>query len=175
MTFGAPPSEDWLPMQDRVTAAPGAEAAPFRPTGSTFYGLSPVAGRRDALRGGRRHGPDQHLIYARSAGRAADAAGRADGRAPGSFPAGLALNGPGTRLYAANNLSDTLAVFDVTRGRRLGLVPVGSYPLAVAALADGSKVYVTSERDGLVCAVDPHRTDAAAGHSQPGHTRTPCG
>ena len=42
-------------------------------------------------------------------------------------------------------------------GRRLGLVPVGGYPLAVAALADGSKVYVSSERDGLVSVVDPRR------------------
>ena len=56
---------------------------------------------------------DRVNVFARGTVRAADAAGGADRTPPHSFPAGLALNGPGTRLYAANNLSDTLAVFDV--------------------------------------------------------------
>ncbi len=72
-----------------------------------------------------------------------------------NFPAGIALNGPGTRLYAANNLSDTLTIFDLPAGRVLGRIAVGSYPLAVAALPDGSRVYVSSERDSRVSVVNP--------------------
>ena len=62
--------QDWLPMQVRVQT-PGAETA-YRPTGSAFYGLCLSPDGADALRGGRRHGPDQRL---RAPGRrAADAA-----------------------------------------------------------------------------------------------------
>ena len=142
----------WLSMQARVRT-PGSEMA-YRPTGSTFQGLclSPDGATLYAAGGGT----DRVLVFSRAADGALTPQGALPD-APASFPAGIALNGPGTRLYAANNLSDTLAVFDTVHPQRLGLVPVGGYPLAVAALGDGSKVYVTSERDGFVSVVDPQK------------------
>ena len=142
-----------LPYQ---TLAPDQD---FAPTGSVFYGLvlSPKGKTLYAARGSE----DKIGIYALSAsgqitetGTLAEPTGDSKSF---NFPAGIALNGTGTRLYAANNLSDTLAIFDVTRGKLLGSIPVGSYPLAVAALPDGSKVYVSSERDSLVSVVDPQK------------------
>ena len=137
----------WLPMQ----------SSPGHPLGSTFYGLaaSPDGSTVYAAGGGT----DHIGIYQRSATGILTPDGVLDDAPVASggsdFPAGVALNGPGTRLYVANNLSDTLAVFDVPTRKRLGLVPVGGYPLAVVALADGSKVYVASERDAVVSVVDP--------------------
>lgn len=84
-----------------------------------------------------------------------------------NFPSGVALNAAGTRLYAANNLSDSLAVFDVPRHVLLGRVPVSGYPLAVAALPDSAKVYVACEQSGTVAIVNPrilsHTGDIAVG------------
>ena len=142
----------WLPFQtpDRRHG--------YRPTGGAFQGLtlSPDGGTVYAAGGGM----DRVNVFRRDGAGGLTALGSLPDPppAPGgaSFPAGLDRNGPGTRLYAANNLSDTLAVFSVPGRRRLGQVPVGGYPLAVAALADGSKVYVSSERDAVVSVVDPH-------------------
>ena len=129
----------------------------YTPTGSVYYGLALA--------------PDHATLFA--AGGSADTIGIYHLDAAGQispigmlnepqededkahFPAGIALNGPGSRLYAANNLADSVSVFDVPGRKLLGSVPVGSYPLAVAALADGSKVYVSSERDSEVTVVDP--------------------
>ena len=131
----------------------------FTPTGSVFYGLT-LAPNGKALYAAR-GSEDKIGIYALGAsgqivetGTLAEPTGSAK---MVNFPAGIALNGTGTRLYAANNLSDTLTIFDLTQGKLLGSVPVGSYPLAVAALPDGSKVYVSSERDSLVSVVDAQK------------------
>ena len=101
----------------------------------------------------------------------------------GDFPAGLALDGRGY-LYVADNESygagaindlvtpGRLLVLNAATGAEVGrysfVEPVGTlnlpsgpqpfsptnFPLAVAALKDGSKVYVTSQRDNAVYALD---------------------
>jgi len=136
------------------------------PTGSAFYGAAIAPdGRTVYVSEGSR---DSIGIYSLANSGTLTRAGSLDDSDPvrpargiipsvatHRFPAGLALNGPGTRLYVADNEGDTLTVFDTKRRVRLGRIPVGGYPLAVTAKPDGSRVYVTSERDGIVSIVDP--------------------
>jgi YVTN family beta-propeller protein len=85
---------------------------------------------------------------------------------PTLSPSGIALSGDGGTLYAANN--DTtggndprsyLSVLNTKTGKRDALIEVPAYPLAVAVCTRGpganNKVYVSSERDGLVTDIDP--------------------
>ncbi len=133
------------------------EGKGYTPTGSTFYGLAvaPDGHTVYAARGSQ----DEIGVYTLGGSGALAEAGTLDEPTgdpkQSNFPAGIALSSHGRRLYAANNLSDTLAVFDVPAKKLLGRVPVGGYPLSVAALPDGSKVYVSSERDGVVSVVAP--------------------
>ncbi len=142
-----------LPSQ---TLTPGLG---YNATGSVFYGMVLAPDRKTlyAARGSE----DKIGVYT------LDLAGKITetGTLPeatgdvkkSNFPAGIALNGNGTRLYAANNLADTLGIFNLVSGKLLGSVPVGSYPLAVAALPDGSRAYVASERDSTVTVVNPQK------------------
>ena len=82
--------------------------------------------------------------------------------APGAFLAGLALSRDGGRLYAADNSADparamrgSLHILDTGTNAPPVRVDVPGYPLAVAALANGTKVYVSSEQRGTVTVVDP--------------------
>jgi YVTN family beta-propeller protein len=86
----------------------------------------------------------------------------------GDFPAGIAVDARGYLYVAINEFYTAnfdlriltnpgqLAVYNTTTGLQVGRVTVGSqpmlsnFPLAVAALADGSRVYVSSQRDGAV-------------------------
>ena len=76
----------------------------------------------------------------------------------GDFPSGLALDDRGY-LYVANNDPGTfaqpssVAVYDTAAGAEVGRYTFSgptNFPLAVAALRDGRKVYVTSQRDGVI-------------------------
>lgn len=80
-------------------------------------------------------------------------------------PAGLALSGNGSVLYAANHSGDpankmesTLSVVDTASGIVLREIITDGYPLAVVALSKGQfagrKVYVGSEQRGTVDVVD---------------------
>jgi YVTN family beta-propeller protein len=88
----------------------------------------------------------------------------------GDFPSGLALDARG-RLYAANNdpvstkapfqTPGSIAVYDTSTDKEIGrfafdhspgMTP--NFPLAIAALKDGSKLYVASERDAAVYVLD---------------------
>jgi YVTN family beta-propeller protein len=93
----------------------------------------------------------------------------------GDFPAGLALDGRGL-LYVANNDPDSthpanetpasVAVYDPAEGKQVGRIkfesdlPGSTFPLAMAVLRDGSKLYVASQRDGVVYSIDAQRPDA---------------
>ncbi|HEY2588958.1 MAG TPA: hypothetical protein VGI81_24655 [Tepidisphaeraceae bacterium] len=88
----------------------------------------------------------------------------------GDFPSGLALDGRG-RLYVANNdpistkapyqTPGSMAVYDAATGQEVGRfafddspAQTPNFPLAIAALKDGSKAYVASERDAAVYVLD---------------------
>jgi YVTN family beta-propeller protein len=82
-----------------------------------------------------------------------------------NFIAGLALNGKGTRLYAVHNESSvytdqkgSVSIIDTANGHMLGRVQTAGFPYAIAAVTQGpgadKKVYVSSERDGVVCVLD---------------------
>ena len=91
------------------------------------------------------------------------------------FPAGLALDDAG-HLYVANNavgdanpvtLAGSMAIYDTASKKELGRYTfseshggTSNFPYAVAALRDGSKAYVASERDDGVYVLgtgDPRR------------------
>jgi YVTN family beta-propeller protein len=87
------------------------------------------------------------------------------GAAMPNFQAGLALSSDGARLYAVNNqtfalsnFEGSLSVIDTVSGKREKIISLPGYPLDAVALNAGpmrdKKVYVTSERDGVVCVVD---------------------
>ena len=95
---------------------------------------------------------------------------------PGDLAAGIALGGR-DRLYVAINeysvssndirimtTPGSLAVLDAKSGAELGRWRFGTklsnFPFAVAALQNGSRAYVTSQRDGTVTVLDT--TDPAA-------------
>ncbi len=67
--------------------------------------------------------------------------GRQGERLGQRYPAGLAVSPDGAQLYVAENLSDSLAVVDLARGRVVQRLPAGLYPYAVVA-AD-SMVYLS--------------------------------
>ncbi|HEY3412126.1 MAG TPA: alkaline phosphatase family protein [Armatimonadota bacterium] len=85
-------------------------------------------------------------------------------KAPELCAAGIAADA--ANVYAANNnttratsLKGSLSVFDAATGERKGLVVTPGFPFGVAAVTDGPaanrKVFVSSERDGVVCDIDP--------------------
>lgn len=80
--------------------------------------------------------------------------------------AGLALSRDGSRLYAANNNTypdadnqGSVSILDTTNNQVLARIPTAGFPFAIAALTEGPdadrKVYVSSERDGVVAVLDP--------------------
>lgn len=83
-----------------------------------------------------------------------------------NFIAGIALSSDGKTLYAVHNeayretgLMSALAIIDVSSRKVVRTVELPAFPLQVVAITEGPerdrKVYVSCERDGLVCAVDP--------------------
>ena len=82
-----------------------------------------------------------------------------------NFIAGIALSSDGWRLYAVNNETNaftgqtgSISIIDILNNKVLGKVKTPGFPFAIAALTQGTfadkKVYVTSERDGVVSALD---------------------
>lgn len=65
-------------------------------------------------------------------------------RDPGTrYPAGVAINKAGTRLFVVENLSDSLAVVDLATNKILQRLPAGRYPYGVV-IGDNGVVYVSS-------------------------------
>ncbi|MBM3495003.1 MAG: bifunctional YncE family protein/alkaline phosphatase family protein, partial [Armatimonadetes bacterium] len=105
-------------------------------------------------------------------GRSASPAPTPGGR-PRGVLAGVALSSDASRLYVADNntsrhtdFKGVLHVLDTATGKPVGRIPVQGFPYAVAALTQGpiadSKVYVSSERDGVVAVVDPAKGEVAS-------------
>ena len=90
---------------------------------------------------------------------------RPSGKPRGVF-AGVAVSSDGSRVYAAENntsrhtdLKGVLLVLDGTTGAARHSIPVPGFPYGVAAVTRGpqadQKLYVSSERDGVVAVVNP--------------------
>jgi DNA-binding beta-propeller fold protein YncE len=94
----------------------------------------------------------------------------------GDFPAGLALDGRGM-LYATNNdpagatplrqEPASVAVYDIASQKEIGryqfadtIAGTSNFPLSAAALKDGSKLYVASQRDACVYVLDTRNAEA---------------
>ena len=78
--------------------------------------------------------------------------------------AGLAVSADGSRLYAVNNNTfpdaenrGSLSILDPAAKRVVANVPTSGFPFGVAVVTRGGaeKVYVSSERDGVVSVIDP--------------------
>ena len=63
----------------------------------------------------------------------------------GSGPYGVAVSPDGTKVYVANDNSNTVSVIDTATNTVTATVPVGSYPSGVAVSPDGTKVYVANQ------------------------------
>jgi YVTN family beta-propeller protein len=84
-----------------------------------------------------------------------------------NFVAGVAVDAKDAAVYAANNMSDTVAAISISNavtGSTLQtpvgalssnevVYPVGSYPLAIVVDDTVGKVYVTSERDSSISVI----------------------
>lgn len=82
-----------------------------------------------------------------------------------NHPAGIAFNSDGSKLFVANNqtgfqteFKGSVSVIDVVSGTQEKKINVSGFPFALAAITMGldanRKVYVASERDGVVDVVD---------------------
>jgi YVTN family beta-propeller protein len=71
-----------------------------------------------------------------------------------SYPAGIAVNAKGTRLYVAGNFSDRLYVVNPATRSVLRTTRVGHLPYGVALSPDGSLAYVTNGGATTVTVVD---------------------
>jgi YVTN family beta-propeller protein len=131
----------------------------FAPDGKRFF----VSGGDD----------NEVLIYDFDAGRAAAAgkiilgsgeyhalddrqrnAARQAGRGEFAFPAGLAVSPDGRRLYAAENLSNKVAVVDLANNRVVTKIGVGEYPYDCAISNDGRRVYVSNWGSRTLAVID---------------------
>ena len=85
---------------------------------------------------------------------------------PHDFPSGLAADSK-NHLFVANNDSDqptvpsSVAIYDITSRKEIGrytfsntTLMTPNFPYAIAALSDGSKVFVGSQRDAAVYVLD---------------------
>ncbi|MDO8544400.1 MAG: bifunctional YncE family protein/alkaline phosphatase family protein [Opitutaceae bacterium] len=72
----------------------------------------------------------------------------------GSFPAGLAINPDGKRLYVAGNLSGALHVVDLESGRVTASIRVGAKPYTCVISKDATKAYVSNWGGDSVSVVD---------------------
>ena len=113
--------------------------------------------------------PDGHSVYASGGSRdkilvyrfvdgALTAAG--DIALPkGTFPAGLALNRQGSRLYVTGNITNALLVVDLATQRVGTPLPVGNKPYTCVVADDEQTAYVSNWGEHNVAVVD-----LAAGH-----------
>ncbi|MEO5798702.1 MAG: bifunctional YncE family protein/alkaline phosphatase family protein [Gemmatimonadales bacterium] len=118
--------------------------AVFSPDGKTLY-----------VSGGNQ---DVVYRYQWSAGRAtlADSlvlAAKKPKEAGQRYPAGIALSPDGRFLYVAENLADSLAVFEVATGRILRRLPTGRYPYGVVVAPNGN-VFVSQWNGSAVLVFD---------------------
>ncbi|MHB8838400.1 MAG: bifunctional YncE family protein/alkaline phosphatase family protein [Gemmatimonadaceae bacterium] len=117
----------------------------FSPDGRTLYtsGGNQDVVYRYAWADGRATLTDSIVIEPKAAGK--------NGK---RYPAGLALSPDGTRMYVAENLTDSLAVVDLASARVVQRFGVQRYPYAVVVDQTGA-VYVSSWGGSTVAAFTP--------------------
>jgi YVTN family beta-propeller protein len=81
-------------------------------------------------------------------------AARQAGRGEFAFPAGLAVSPDGRRLYAAENLTNKVAVVDLTNNQVVTKINVGEYPYDCAISNDGRRVYVSNWGSRTLAVID---------------------
>jgi len=69
------------------------------------------------------------------------------------WPIGLAISPDGSRVVAALNQADQVAVVD-TKTRQASLIKTGTYPYGVAIDSDGKRAFVSNEGDGTISVLD---------------------
>lgn len=72
----------------------------------------------------------------------------------GSFPAGLALDRQGTRLFVTANAAHALKVIDLKQKKVTATIPVGVKPYACAVSPDGRRAWVSNWGGDTVAAID---------------------
>ena len=70
------------------------------------------------------------------------------------------MSSDGARLFVANEDAATASVLELASGRVVATVQVGGEPEGVEVRPDGAVVYVTSEEDGEVFAIDAAKATA---------------
>jgi YVTN family beta-propeller protein len=83
---------------------------------------------------------------------------RAEARRKGlgeyAFPAGIAVSPDGLRLYVAENLSNKVAVVDLSNQKVGAKIAVGEYPYDCALSGDGKRLYVSNWGSRSVAVID---------------------
>lgn len=139
-----------------------------------YYGLAfgPMTGGRYTLYASRGAEESVAVYQVDSKGVISDTGKRLESKFPnaakdmGNVVAGIALSSDGSRIYIADNntssdtgLKGSLTIVETATGRQVERIPLPGFSFGVAAVTVGPhkdrKVYVTSERDGLVSVVDP--------------------
>ena len=72
----------------------------------------------------------------------------------GNGPYGVAVNPDGTKVYVADEESNTVSVITTTTNKVMAMVNVGSVPRGVAVSPDGTKVYMVNEGSNNVSVID---------------------
>ncbi|QQS45716.1 MAG: beta-propeller fold lactonase family protein [Acidobacteriota bacterium] len=71
-------------------------------------------------------------------------AARREGKGEFAFPAGIAVSPDGSRIYVAENLSNKVAVVDVSGQKVVTKIDVGEYPYDCVISGDGRLAYVSN-------------------------------
>ena len=72
----------------------------------------------------------------------------------GSFPAGLALDTQGNRLFVVANAAHALKIVDLKQQKVAATIPVGVKPYAVAVSRDGRRAWVSNWGADTIAAID---------------------
>jgi len=88
-----------------------------------------------------------------------DDRGRSEARRKGAgefaFPAGIAVTPDGKRLYVAENLSNKVAVVDLSSRQVITKIEVGEYPYDCEISRDGKRLYVSNWGSRTLAVIDP--------------------
>ncbi len=92
---------------------------------------------------------------------------RTAGKGEFAFPAGIAASPDGKRLYVAENLTNKVAVVDLSNNQVITKINVGDYPYDCTISKDGKRVYVSNWGTRSIAVIDP-ATNQVVGNIQTG-------